>query len=112
MLPLPPRSTLFPYTTLFRSRTCVIEAIKSEIPLAALSASISYYDLCKSSWLPVNLIQAQRDYFGSHGYERTDRPGTFHTGWKSDVTCSFTITPVYNRNHLSCCNDVSNREKI
>lgn len=68
------------------TRDCVIEAIKAEIPLAALSASISYFDLCKSSWLPVNLIQAQRDYFGSHGYERTDRPGTFHTGWKSDVT--------------------------
>lgn len=67
------------------ARDCVTEAMRAEIPLAALSASISYFDLCKSSWLPVNLIQAQRDYFGSHRYERTDLPGTFHTDWKRDT---------------------------
>ena len=52
------------------------------IPLPAMSASLSYYDAYRSRWLPQNLIQAQRDFFGSHTYERTDVPGMFHTEWK------------------------------
>lgn len=65
--------------------SCVARAINSEVPLPALSASVSYFELYKSAWLPVNLIQAQRDYFGAHTYERTDREGTFHTDWKKPL---------------------------
>ncbi len=43
--------------------------------------SLGYLDACRSEWLPANLIQAQRDYFGSHTYERIDAKGTFHTEW-------------------------------
>jgi 6-phosphogluconate dehydrogenase len=51
------------------------------IPLPALMASLAYLDSYRSAWLPANLIQAQRDYFGSHTYERIDAKGTFHTDW-------------------------------
>lgn len=51
------------------------------IPAPAFAASLAYYDGYRSPVLPANLIQAQRDYFGAHTYERTDRPGSFHTDW-------------------------------
>jgi 6-phosphogluconate dehydrogenase len=47
-------------------------------------SALSYYDALRSSWLPANLIQAQRDYFGAHRYKRVDEPGTdFHTEWET-----------------------------
>lgn len=52
------------------------------IPLPGLSSSLTYFDAYTSSRLPLNLIQAQRDYFGSHTYERLDRKGVFHTEWE------------------------------
>lgn len=52
------------------------------LPAPALLASLSYFDAIRSAWLPANLIQAQRDYFGAHTYERIDAPGTFHTQWQ------------------------------
>jgi len=52
------------------------------IPIPALMGSLAYYDSYRSAWLPANLIQAQRDYFGAHTYERNDRSGTFHTQWE------------------------------
>lgn len=51
------------------------------IPTPAFSASLDYYDSYRQAVLPSNLIQAQRDYFGAHTYERIDRPGSFHTEW-------------------------------
>lgn len=51
------------------------------IPTPAFNASLDYYDSYRQAVLPANLIQAQRDYFGAHTYERTDRPGVFHTEW-------------------------------
>lgn len=51
------------------------------IPTPAFSASLDYYDSYRRAVLPANLIQAQRDYFGAHTYERTDREGIFHTEW-------------------------------
>jgi 6-phosphogluconate dehydrogenase len=53
------------------------------IPVPAMSASLAYYDSYRSAWLPANLTQAQRDFFGSHTYERTDHPerGFVHTDW-------------------------------
>jgi 6-phosphogluconate dehydrogenase len=62
-------------------RSLVSQSVKNGIPLPGLSNSLTYFDAFKSNSLPLNLIQAQRDYFGSHGYERTDMEGIFHTEW-------------------------------
>lgn len=53
------------------------------IPTLAISASLNYYDTIRRDWLPQNLTQAQRDYFGAHTFERTDKSGTFHADWQS-----------------------------
>jgi 6-phosphogluconate dehydrogenase len=60
----------------------VTTAAQLEIPTPALMASLSYLDGLRSDWLPANLIQAQRDYFGAHTYERIDEKGVFHTQWE------------------------------
>jgi 6-phosphogluconate dehydrogenase len=62
-------------------RNIVQTGVAHSIPLAAFCSSLSYFDSYRRGWLPTNLIQAQRDYFGAHTYERTDRPGIFHTHW-------------------------------
>jgi 6-phosphogluconate dehydrogenase len=54
---------------------------KLGIPVPAFSASLDYFDSYRTERLPQNLTQAQRDYFGAHTYERTDKPGVFHTEW-------------------------------
>ncbi len=64
------------------ARTLVAYAAQSGIPLPSLSNSLTYFDALTSERLPLNLIQAQRDHFGSHTYERTDREGIFHTEWE------------------------------
>jgi 6-phosphogluconate dehydrogenase len=51
------------------------------LPIPGLMMSLSYFDTLRSGWLPANLIMAQRDYFGSHTYERVDAIGAFHTQW-------------------------------
>ena len=56
-------------------------AIDKGIPMPAYMASLAYFDAYRSATLPTNLIQAQRDYFGAHTYERVDKPGIFHTQW-------------------------------
>ncbi len=56
-------------------------ALESGIPIAAFYSTLNYYDSYAAPHLPQNLIQAQRDFFGAHGYERTDKPGSFHTKW-------------------------------
>ena len=56
-------------------------AMNNNLPTAALSASLNYFDAYCAAQLPANLIQAQRDYFGAHTYERIDKPGSFHTDW-------------------------------
>ena len=54
------------------------------IPAPDLMVSLAYLDSYRSTWLPANLIQAQRDYFGAHTYERIDEKGTFHTQWEKE----------------------------
>jgi len=49
-----------------------------------MHTEVSYLDAYRSAWLPANLIQAQRDYFGAHTYERIDAKGTFHTEWEKE----------------------------
>ncbi|HEY4235163.1 MAG TPA: decarboxylating NADP(+)-dependent phosphogluconate dehydrogenase [Lacipirellulaceae bacterium] len=62
-------------------RNVVATAAQLGIPVPAFSAALCYYDGYRRERLPANLLQAQRDYFGAHTYERLDRPGTFHTDW-------------------------------
>ena len=62
-------------------RRAVVIAGSRGIPIPALSASLHAYDAYRSERLPQNLIQAQRDFFGAHTYERIDKEGTFHTEW-------------------------------
>lgn len=69
--------------TLPSVRSLVAYAAQSGIPVPGLASALSYFDAYTSSKLPLNLIQAQRDHFGSHTYERTDREGIFHTEWGS-----------------------------
>jgi 6-phosphogluconate dehydrogenase len=57
-------------------------AIDAGIPVAALSASLQYFNAFVTAELPANLIQAQRDFFGAHTYERKDREGIFHSNWE------------------------------
>ncbi|MFB8791890.1 MAG: NADP-dependent phosphogluconate dehydrogenase [Potamolinea sp.] len=62
-------------------RDVVSVASKLGIPIPAFSASLNYFDSYRSARLPQNLTQAQRDYFGAHTYERTDKEGVYHTEW-------------------------------
>jgi 6-phosphogluconate dehydrogenase len=64
-------------------RTVVASAVTAGLPVPAMSSALAFYDAYRSGRLPANLIQAQRDYFGAHTYERTDRPAGefFHTNW-------------------------------
>ncbi|HEY9846520.1 MAG TPA: NADP-dependent phosphogluconate dehydrogenase, partial [Candidatus Caenarcaniphilales bacterium] len=62
-------------------REVIAEAAKLGIPVPAFSASLDYFDSYRRDRLPQNLTQAQRDYFGAHTYERTDKRGVFHTEW-------------------------------
>ncbi|MCC6454393.1 MAG: NADP-dependent phosphogluconate dehydrogenase [Caldilineaceae bacterium] len=63
-------------------RHVVQTAVGMGIPAPAFSESLAYYDSYRSERLPANLIQAQRDYFGAHTYERVDKAGTFHSSWE------------------------------
>jgi 6-phosphogluconate dehydrogenase len=62
-------------------RKVVLLGAEAGIPLPSFAASLNYFDAYKSAWLPANLIQAQRDFFGAHTYERLDKEGVFHTQW-------------------------------
>ena len=63
-------------------RAVVGLAVKLGLPIPGLMASLAYFDGYRSAWLPANLIQAQRDDFGAHTYERVDARGDFHTNWE------------------------------
>jgi 6-phosphogluconate dehydrogenase len=62
-------------------RNVVATAARLGIPMPAFSAALAYYDGYRAERLPANLLQAQRDYFGAHTYNRVDRAGVFHTDW-------------------------------
>ncbi|PRX54391.1 NADP-dependent phosphogluconate dehydrogenase [Flagellimonas meridianipacifica] len=68
--------------TVAATRELVAYGATNGIPLPGLSNALTYFDAYTSSRLPLNMIQAQRDYFGSHTYERLDREGIFHTEWE------------------------------
>ena len=62
-------------------RLVISIAVKHGVAVPAFSASLAYFDSYRSARLPANLLQAQRDFFGAHTYERIDKPGVFHTDW-------------------------------
>jgi 6-phosphogluconate dehydrogenase len=62
-------------------REVVAMAALSGVAVPALMSALSYYDGYRTERLPANLLQAQRDYFGAHTYQRLDKPGKFHTQW-------------------------------
>ena len=66
-------------------RSVVQTAVGLGIPVPAFGASLAYYDSYRSERLPANLIQAQRDFFGAHTYERLDVEGVFHTEWAAEA---------------------------
>lgn len=67
-------------------RQIIAHAAVLGIPLPGFMVTLSYLDAYRSAWSPANLIQAQRDYFGSHTYERIHENGTFHTIWEEDIS--------------------------
>ena len=64
-------------------RRTVTGAVNAGVPVPAYGSALNFYDAYRSARLPANLIQAQRDYFGAHTYERVDKPRgqVFHTDW-------------------------------
>jgi len=78
-------------------RRCVSTAVLRGIPIPAFSSALAYYDGYRSATVPANLLQAQRDYFGAHTYERVDKPRGefFHTDWTgrggATVSSSYTV---------------------
>jgi 6-phosphogluconate dehydrogenase len=62
-------------------RDLVTRALQAGSPVPGFSSALAYLESLRSAWLPANLIQAQRDYFGAHSYQRIDVEGDFHTDW-------------------------------
>jgi 6-phosphogluconate dehydrogenase len=62
-------------------REAIVTAVRHGVPVPAMVNALSYFDGYRRERLPANLIQAQRDFFGAHTYERIDRPGIFHSEW-------------------------------
>jgi len=77
-------------------RRVIAAGVTSGIPLPAMSSALAYYDGYRCDRLPTNLLQAQRDYFGAHTYERVDKPRGqfFHTNWtgRGGTTASTSYT--------------------
>ena len=65
-------------------RDVVTVATKFGLPVPAFGAALAYYDSLRAERLPANLLQAQRDYFGAHTYQRLDKEGVFHTDWLNE----------------------------
>ena len=65
-------------------RDVVALAVQAGVPVPTFSAAITYFDSYRAENLPANLIQAQRDYFGAHTYNRKDKEGVFHYDWYSE----------------------------
>lgn len=73
-------------------RRVVALAVTNGVPVPGMMVSLSYFDTYRRERLPANLVQAQRDFFGSHTYERTDTPGWFHTVWDETFGSADSIT--------------------
>jgi len=72
-------------------------AVNSGVALPSMSASLAYFDTYRRAEVPANLVQAQRDFFGSHTYERNDgKEGNYHTIWSSMNSADSITTSGYN----------------
>jgi 6-phosphogluconate dehydrogenase len=67
-------------------------SITHGVPVPGMTASLSYFDTYRRASLPANLVQAQRDFFGSHTYQRTDAEGWHHTVWDESFGSADSIT--------------------
>ena len=67
-------------------------AVDSGVAIPGMTASLNYFDAYRRGRLPANLVQAQRDFFGSHTYERTDKEGWYHTVWDETFGSADSIT--------------------
>ncbi|MEJ2606015.1 MAG: NADP-dependent phosphogluconate dehydrogenase [Anaerolineales bacterium] len=67
-------------------RNVVTLAAELGVPIPGLMSALAYYDATRSAWLPANLIQAQRDYFGAHRFQHVDSQGDFHNQWGKEQT--------------------------
>lgn len=65
-------------------RSVIAEAVALEIPVPALASALGYFDTMRCAVLPTNLIQAQRDFFGGHTFQRTDGPESYHHNWEGE----------------------------
>jgi 6-phosphogluconate dehydrogenase len=67
-------------------RKVIAQAVVAGIPVPAMSSALAFFDGYRTGRLPANLLQAQRDYFGAHTYERVDKPSGqwFHTDWTGE----------------------------
>ena len=80
-----------------RSNLLPAQAIAAGIATPGMSASLGYFDQYRREKLPANLVQAQRDFFGSHTYERNDgKDGWFHTVWSAGQSADSITTSAYN----------------
>lgn len=77
-------------------RAVVSKAIAAGIGMPAMTCALAYFDSYRRDRLPANLVQAQRDYFGSHTFERTDMPGAFHAIWSEGNSADSITTQGYN----------------
>ena len=77
-------------------RNVIATAARKGIPVPAFSTALAFYDSYRAARLPINLLQAQRDYFGAHTYERIDQPRGqfFHTNWTGHG--GNTVSTAYN----------------
>ncbi|PWT75283.1 MAG: phosphogluconate dehydrogenase (NADP(+)-dependent, decarboxylating) [Bacteroidetes bacterium] len=66
-------------------RNVILHATSTGFPITGLMSALGYFDAYRSKHLPTNLIQAQRDYFGAHTYQRVDMPGSFHAEWEGEA---------------------------
>jgi len=66
-------------------RAVIKLAVQSKIPVTGLMSALGYFDAYCTAVMPTNLIQAQRDFFGAHTYQRIDKEGIFHTEWNEEV---------------------------
>ena len=72
------------------------QAIGAGVAVPGFSASLGYFDTYRRAKVPANLVQAQRDFFGSHTYERIDKEGWFHTVWDPRNSADSITTSSYN----------------
>jgi len=73
-------------------RRVVALAVSNGVPVPGMTASLGYFDTYRRERLPANMVQAQRDFFGSHTYQRVDKEGWFHTVWDENFGSADSIT--------------------